>query len=595
MTEHIRSKGTTLLPEERAQKIAETITADGSATVGALAARFGVTHVTIRRDLKRLHEAGVIHRTHGGAVRRGRATDGSRSRASRSPADLDVRATDALVLPPLRHRAAHALRARAMRTGTPLLAESAPHTGAVYVGPDDRAAARTLGAWTADHLPAWITVPVVLDLTLDLPNTRDRSTGFLEGFRSTLGRDPQVISAIALGLFGQAHQVATDALRLHPDINVIFAVNDATILGALQAYRDLDLSPDRIVAVNVGCEGTTLLDELASRGPLKASLALFPDIVGSSLVDTAARIWSGADVGTRETTPHRIVTPDTLQELYRRIDDDWVHVAGASMTRPLEPAAAAAARGRRISLIVQYPTHEWYRNLARAMNERASQLEATFEAIDVNEDLDAEIAELRRLIGEHAASCVADGETLVLEAGTATASLARGLHGRQNLTVITNSADVFRELADDPNTDLVVVGGVFDRRSGAFVGAGARRFLADVRADKAFVVGDGLSAAFGLSARTSEEAEMRQAMMRTARETVVLADHTSIGSDARVRVADVDDIDTLITDAAVASEETFRFAQHGIRIVVAGQSTGPRAAGSTHTGQVPPGNRELVP
>ena len=570
---------------------------EGSATVRALATRFGVAEVTIRRDLNRLDDAGLILRTHGGAVRRLPVTSREGSPTGQFHEEPTGRATDALVLAPLRHRASHALQARALRTGTPVLAESAPHAGAVYVGPDDRAGARTLGTWTALHLQPGDSAPVVLDLTLDLPNTRDRSIGFLEGLRGALGTDVQSISANALGLFSQAYQVATDAFRLHSDINVVFGVNDDTILGALQAYRDLGLSPDRLLAVNVGCEGDTLLNELAKNGPLKACLALFPSVVGAYLVDTAARIWCGVDVGTRVTTPHRIVTPDTIQDVYRYAEDGWIPVAEAagSTAGSLEAAAAAAAQGRRISLVVQYRTHEWYQNLALAMSDRAKQLGAHFEAIDANEDLEAEITELRRLIGRQAASYVANGDTVLLDTGTATTSLARHLHGHHDLTVITNSANVFQELKDDPGIDLVIVGGTFDRQAGGFVGAGARRFLAGVRADKTFVVAGGISAGFGLSSHTSEEAEMRQAMLRAAREVIALADHTSVGRDARVRVAGIDKVHTVVSDASVASDETFQFAQHGIRIVIAGQSTRTPPASEGGTGGTSPGSDEALP
>jgi DeoR/GlpR family transcriptional regulator of sugar metabolism len=58
-----------LLTEQRQRAIAEVIARDGQATVEDLCQLFDVSPATIRRDLDDLHSQGLVHRTHGGAVR----------------------------------------------------------------------------------------------------------------------------------------------------------------------------------------------------------------------------------------------------------------------------------------------------------------------------------------------------------------------------------------------------------------------------------------------------------------------------------------------------------------------------------------------
>lgn len=58
----------TVLPFERRQSILSEINTHGSASVRELAERFGVSVVTIRRDLDELERKGLIIKTHGGAV-----------------------------------------------------------------------------------------------------------------------------------------------------------------------------------------------------------------------------------------------------------------------------------------------------------------------------------------------------------------------------------------------------------------------------------------------------------------------------------------------------------------------------------------------
>lgn len=57
-----------LLPEERVQAIMAVLRRDGRLLVDAMAEEFGVSGETIRRDLKRLEKAGLLRRSHGGAV-----------------------------------------------------------------------------------------------------------------------------------------------------------------------------------------------------------------------------------------------------------------------------------------------------------------------------------------------------------------------------------------------------------------------------------------------------------------------------------------------------------------------------------------------
>lgn len=52
----------------RRRKIAEIVNTRGSVGVRALAEKFGVSDVTIRRDLRELGEQGVVTRTHGGVM-----------------------------------------------------------------------------------------------------------------------------------------------------------------------------------------------------------------------------------------------------------------------------------------------------------------------------------------------------------------------------------------------------------------------------------------------------------------------------------------------------------------------------------------------
>jgi DeoR/GlpR family transcriptional regulator of sugar metabolism len=63
------------LPDERRRLIAEQLRRDGSVSVAALVERFGISHMTARRDLSELERLGLARRTHGGAVLPGASSE----------------------------------------------------------------------------------------------------------------------------------------------------------------------------------------------------------------------------------------------------------------------------------------------------------------------------------------------------------------------------------------------------------------------------------------------------------------------------------------------------------------------------------------
>ena len=61
-------KGRSMLPVERQQRISDILAENGIVLVSRLAEQFGVSELTIRRDLDQMEENRLLKRTHGGAT-----------------------------------------------------------------------------------------------------------------------------------------------------------------------------------------------------------------------------------------------------------------------------------------------------------------------------------------------------------------------------------------------------------------------------------------------------------------------------------------------------------------------------------------------
>lgn len=72
---HATEDGAPVLAAERQARIAEEVRRRGAARVSEFADMFGVSDMTIRRDLDMLAQQGVLEKVHGGATRRTPSTD----------------------------------------------------------------------------------------------------------------------------------------------------------------------------------------------------------------------------------------------------------------------------------------------------------------------------------------------------------------------------------------------------------------------------------------------------------------------------------------------------------------------------------------
>jgi DeoR family fructose operon transcriptional repressor len=159
--------------------------------------------------------------------------------------------------------------------------------------------------------------------------------------------------------------------------------------------------------------------------------------------------------------------------------------------------------------------------------------------------------------------------TVLLDAGTTTAALARLMPADRDLLVVTNGLEVALLLADHPNLSVQVLGGRLRPQSRALVARWAERILAEIFVDVAFLGSNGISTARGLTTPDAAEAAVKQAMISASRRRIVLADHTKFQADHFARFGELADIDVLITDTALDPRVASRVRSAGPRVVLA--------------------------
>lgn len=181
---------------------------------------------------------------------------------------------------------------------------------------------------------------------------------------------------------------------------------------------------------------------------------------------------------------------------------------------------------------------------------------------------DVRAVDVKRAIATTAAALVVDGSTIAIGSGTTTLEFARRLVDRR-LTVITNALDVANILSDRAGIELIILGGVVRPRMHSMLGHLAEMAATELRADTLFMGIGAISLTNGLMNDSVPEILTDRALRRMARSVVVLADASKFDQVAPAYVFDLEEVDTIVTDATVGRDLVAAVEGRGVRMIIA--------------------------
>jgi DeoR/GlpR family transcriptional regulator of sugar metabolism len=172
----------------------------------------------------------------------------------------------------------------------------------------------------------------------------------------------------------------------------------------------------------------------------------------------------------------------------------------------------------------------------------------------------------RQRIGFAGASLVEDGQAVMIDIGTTALALARHLHGRK-LRVITSNLAVVEELQQDPDIELIVLGGVVRRNYRSLVGILAEDALRQLSADVAFLGASGIREDLSVMDTTLVEVPIKRGMVAASRRTVLLVDAAKFEMAGSVRICGAGELDVVVTDASADHPGVAALAREGVEVV----------------------------
>lgn len=159
----------------------------------------------------------------------------------------------------------------------------------------------------------------------------------------------------------------------------------------------------------------------------------------------------------------------------------------------------------------------------------------------------------KRTIARTIAQMVPHGSSLLMDSGSTTLEVARALRHHREMTVITNDLRVAAEIANQGDVHLIVLGGEVLPTVYTLMSERAVDMIGEFHVDYAIMGTDAIDPR-GLMNTNSNEVSMKRAMMAAAQHVIVVADSSKFDRAALVRVADLDQVDLIVTDDGLAEE-----------------------------------------
>lgn len=183
----------------------------------------------------------------------------------------------------------------------------------------------------------------------------------------------------------------------------------------------------------------------------------------------------------------------------------------------------------------------------------------------------------KKLIGEKAAELIYDGDSISLDVGTTTLEVARKLAEKHNLTVVTNCLQIANLLVGtlslEVDARLIITGGIVRPRELSMIGNIPEGVYSNYHTDKAFIGIGGISLDNGLTEYNIEDSQIKKVLLQNSLEKIIVADSSKFGVTTFNTVAQLESVDTIVTDSDAPPDIVEAIRNLGIDVIIADSKT----------------------
>ncbi len=174
----------------------------------------------------------------------------------------------------------------------------------------------------------------------------------------------------------------------------------------------------------------------------------------------------------------------------------------------------------------------------------------------------------KQKIGKKAVEYITDGCTIILDSGSTAIEVAKNLKGKKNIKLITNSLPIADIVADNDQIEVIITGGMLRPEMRSLIGNITERTISNYYCDVAILGADGIDPDMGFYTKLDSEASLMQTMIKVSRKKIIVTDSSKFGKKRFVKIADISDIDMIITDNNISPLDIQKISSQGVKLVI---------------------------
>lgn len=162
--------------------------------------------------------------------------------------------------------------------------------------------------------------------------------------------------------------------------------------------------------------------------------------------------------------------------------------------------------------------------------------------------------EQKQRIGQFAATLIEPNDTLILDAGTTIAEMAKYIPEDMTLNITCYNYYTLAQLFDKKLINITLAGGVLHRNDQMFESSYGNELIQSQRASKFFMAASGVHETLGLTCAHNYEVLTKRAAMKSSLTSILLVDSSKFSLIRTAYVSQLNEVDTIITDDGITKE-----------------------------------------
>ncbi|THE13931.1 DeoR/GlpR transcriptional regulator [Bacillus timonensis] len=174
----------------------------------------------------------------------------------------------------------------------------------------------------------------------------------------------------------------------------------------------------------------------------------------------------------------------------------------------------------------------------------------------------------KRIIAEKALEFILEKQCILLDASSTTMELAYLLKQKNiRLTVITTGVKTALELNENPHINVILIGGMLTKGSSSLEGTLGIDIVNQFNIDIMFTSANGFTADSGLTDFNLYEVQLKRELVRKSKMVIALIDHSKIGTVSSAVFANINQVNTIITDKEVEESISKELTSRNIDVI----------------------------